>query len=517
MRSLFRGYVLVAAVAVAAAAAGSASAESRLFSVRTDQPSVTIVQAARNGQPLSVAGQNGGATFFRIDNPAGQVPCANHFQFVASNGASVDAPVDLCANNWALTVAVGATAPAPAAAAPAPMPAPQTTASVAGQPLAIATDDEDVTITDVFLNGQAVPIAGRQDPYVEIMLPPSAQGSQCSRDLGLGLSDGRRIARQVDVCRSNFVVVVSLVGGVPPPAIPPSLRQPARVQPLPPATIQPLPPAPVAAAPVLTPVPPQQAVAGMQWLFSAPGNTATVAYGLPDGSSAFRAVCMPRAGGITITLGGSAPEVRPGGYVPVRLIVGAYSRAYTATGSQRSEIDGLSHPVFQTAASDPLWSALITARTFTVAIGTGAPIPLSLAGSAPPVKQFLALCAGQPILAPIPSGAPQAGLYAPPPTGTLQPLPGSPDAFAQQPPAPPAGIGGNDVSFACDDGSNLSATFRGNTVVVDEPGVPPVVLFLAGATGQGQRYAAGRSQLVGQGEDIYWSREGGPSRTCTPQ
>ncbi len=63
----------------------------------------------------------------------------------------------------------------------------------------------------------------------------------------------------------------------------------------------------------------------------------------------------------------------------------------------------------------------------------------------------------------------------------------------------------------------LGATFRGNTAVVDEPGVPPVVLFLAGSAGDGQRYVAGRSELIGQGEDIYWTREGGPARTCTPQ
>ncbi len=103
-------------------AAGTASAESRLFSVRTDQPSVTIVEATRGGQQLPVAGQNAGATFFRIDNPAGQVPCSNRFQFVASNGASVDAPVDLCANNWTLTVSVGATAPVPTATPVAPPP-----------------------------------------------------------------------------------------------------------------------------------------------------------------------------------------------------------------------------------------------------------------------------------------------------------------------------------------------------------------------------------------------------------
>src|SRR5947207_1700635 len=103
---MYRVIKILAAVALTGAAFGATavSAETRLFSVRTDQPGVIIIGATRNGIQLPVAGQNAGATFFRLDNPAGAVPCSNRLRFTASNDRSVDASVDLCAKNWELTV-----------------------------------------------------------------------------------------------------------------------------------------------------------------------------------------------------------------------------------------------------------------------------------------------------------------------------------------------------------------------------------------------------------------------------
>ncbi|HEY5082676.1 MAG TPA: MliC family protein [Bauldia sp.] len=515
--------ILVVAV-LAVAAAGSAAAESRLFSVRTGDAGVSIVTASRNGQPLAMAGQSDGATFFRIDNPAGPVPCANTFHFGASNGSSVDTTADLCSNNWTLTVAVDGTS------RPMPAPAPSTgsaTIPSAGQALAIATDDPDVTITDVFVAGRELPIAGRQDPYVEVMLPAGASGSQCSRDLGLTLSDGRRVARQVDVCQSNNVVVVSLVGGPPPPAVPPSLNlahPPATIQPLPPAPPPPMAEAPLPpvapltpVAPPLTPVvsPPPPSTADIQWLFSAPGGAGTLAFAVPgSGPGAFSAVCTPRSGNATVTLGGSAPEVRPGGYVKVGLAAGPFHRSYSATGSQRSEADGLSHPVLRIGLADPLWASLITERALNIGIGTSAPVALSLAGSSVQVKQFLALC------------NPQAATqyYQPPPdqypvAPDAEPgeaFPAPPGYYQPPQPLPRADVGSAQMSYACDDGSGLGATFSGNTAAVFEPGMRPIVLYRAPSRA-GQRYVAGGSQLIGEGENIYWTRAGEGTRTCSPQ
>jgi hypothetical protein len=96
------------ALALAAVAAfvvtQSAFAESRLFGVRGDKPGVTIDQALVNGQALTVAGKGGGVTFFRLDNPSGAIDCHQHFAFVASTGERQEADVDLCGQNWQLTL-----------------------------------------------------------------------------------------------------------------------------------------------------------------------------------------------------------------------------------------------------------------------------------------------------------------------------------------------------------------------------------------------------------------------------
>ena len=109
-----------------------ASADSRLFSVRADKPGATIDQAFANGQALTVAGKGGGVTFFRMDNPAGAIDCHQHFAFVASTGERQESDVDLCADNWQITLHLTAreivAEPRPEPVPPAP-PAPQAAAA----------------------------------------------------------------------------------------------------------------------------------------------------------------------------------------------------------------------------------------------------------------------------------------------------------------------------------------------------------------------------------------------------
>jgi len=69
------------------------------------------------------------------------------------------------------------------------------------------------------------------------------------------------------------------------------------------------------------------------------------------------------------------------------------------------------------------------------------------------------------------------------------------------------------MAFVCDDGSAIDVAFDAETAVVYEPGTPPVILFSTPSAG-GQRWVAGLSQLVGEGENIYWTRDGGYARTC---
>src|SRR5258708_31277775 len=82
----------------------SAFAESRLFSVRSDKPGITIDQALVNDKGLTVAGKGGGVTFFRMDNPSGAIDCHQHIAFVASSGERQESDVDLCAQNWQVTL-----------------------------------------------------------------------------------------------------------------------------------------------------------------------------------------------------------------------------------------------------------------------------------------------------------------------------------------------------------------------------------------------------------------------------
>ena len=510
------------AIAVAVLADGPSSAESRLFSVRADQPGVSITEAVRNGKDLPVAGENGGQTFFRIDNPSGAVPCANSILFVASNGQKITEAVDLCANDWSLTVALGgggATAspvtPVPSASAGAPAaktttpPPPAVTQSPPSPPasatilpaaagtnraVAIATDDPAVAIAGVFLNGAPVTIAARQDPYVQVNLTADANGFACNRDLGLSLSDGRRIARQVDVCAANFVVVFPLVGNVQAPPLPPSFGAP-------PATVQPLPAAPPAVEagqPPADATPLADATSGtgasLQWSFTATAGQATLAFAMPGSPDAgeFAATCQPGSGRATIALTRTADELGPGGKVWVTFTSGSYSHAFSATGGAVGA-DNLSHPVLTLLSGDPLWAALITNRDVSIAIGTTPAYSLSLAGSAPPAKQFLVACSPA---APKPLAAFPA---APAPT-----------------PMPPAGVGpaATDVSFQCNDGSYISASFGAASATVYEPNFPPLTLPEVPYSGDGRRFVAGGAQLVGQGEDVYWSRYGGQGIAC---
>jgi hypothetical protein len=344
----------------------------------------------------------------------------------------------------------------------------------------IAVDDPNVTIDEVFLRGRPVPINTRQGRYVRIVAPANALGLECERDLGLALSDGRRIARLVDICGTSFVVVVALAGGPrpsPPPQdflpAPPQLPQP---QPLP--TPQPL--------PQPQPEPPQgpDFVDTMTWMFNTSGSSASLAYGIANTDAGeFSAVCQVRSGQMTVTLDRAPAALTPGRQVAVTLTAGAFSKAYTATGSPVSELSGHSHPVVQIPATDPLWPALARENVLSIAISQLPPYGLSLRGSAANVRPFLAFCAPQTAPAPEPI-----------------------------PPAAP-GPGANVVGFLCNDGAFISVAFDQSTALVNEPGFPPVVLLRTQSQG-GARYVGGGAELIGLADQILWTRSAGFARTC---
>jgi hypothetical protein len=368
----------VVAALTSLAVATTALADSRLFSVRTDRPDVTIDQASFNGQPLTVSGKGGGVTFFRIDNPAGAIPCGGHFQFTASNGLRSDADVDLCAVNWELTL-------------PARMswmlhagPRVVTPATVGPHTVTITTDDPNIGISDVFMERTPVSIVARAGNSVQVSVEPDQGGIRCERDLGLRLYDGRTIARRANICANNWSVLVMLAGESTPPP----------------------PPAP-APAPPPGPTPPPAPLS--QWSFASGGGSVSLINGAPASDEIdFLATCQPGSGQAAITVSRAVPGLRQGMPTTVTLSAGGFTKTYSASGSPFSQIVGGSEPQFSIAASDPLWSALIAEAQLIVGPGHMAPYVVSLHGSSIPTRQFLAAC------------SPVVVAPAPPPGASLQ-------------------------------------------------------------------------------------------------
>ena len=461
--------LLAAATAAIVLSAGIAHADSRLFSARSDQSGVAITGASLNGKALAVAGQGGGVTFFRIDNPGGSVPCTNRIAFTGSNGRVATLDADVCANGAQVSVPFStASAPPPAATPAAPAAsavpaAPVATAQPASvQPVTISLDDANVTIDSVFMGGKPVAINRRIGKAVEVLVAPGADGIACPRDLGLVLSDGRRIARAVDICANHWQVSVTLLsaGGAA-------------------ATTTAPPPPPASAG---EPAPVSNAA---EWMFSSTRDNGSLAFAVPQtDDSEFTAVCAPASNQTTVALGRSAPEVQPGAAVTVALSAGSFSQRYGATGSDVSQLSGLSNPLLKIRADDPLWPALIGGSVLTIQIGSAAPYSLSLKGSGAKARQFLAFCSPAPPAPPVVS---------------------APD------------IGG--VPFACDDGSFISVVFddaNARVIVTEAGGGVPMALRRV-ASSRGARYVGNGDELVGYAETITWSRGGSYPATCRPR
>lgn len=465
--------------AMSLATALPALADSRLFSVKADAPGVTVEQALVNGKPLAVSGKGGGVTFFRLDT-TGDIPCTQRVTFVASTGARQDADVALCPQNWNFAVAFNGGAGAPttppqalAPAQPAAPPAPPPAAPVAAgtRIITIATDDPQVSIQAVYIDRQEATIVTRQGNGVAVQI---AGGGSCQRDVGLKLSDGRTIARQMNICPANGSVLVMLgsgseVAGQQPPAAPMQPAAPAMpAQP-------PLPPEPASSP----------AIASGAWSYSAGDGNAILYFGVPqsdDGS--FSAACRLGSSQASVDVLRMVDGMAPNTPIQVTFFAGTFTRTYQGVGSPVSEMDGGSHPMLTIPASDPLWTALAKEAQVVVAIAGGDSFSMTLKGSSGPVRQFLAAC-----------------LPAPPPVAA----------------APP--VNGRLVNYRCDGGGGISVTFAPNfrTAFVAEAGAAPILLSGGRNGPSSAQFSNPPASLVGAGESIRWSRFGEPPRTCYPR
>lgn len=502
-----------------------AFADSRLFSARSDKEGTTIDQAFANGKALSVAGKGGGVTFFRMDNPAGAIDCKQHLAFVASTGERQEKDVDLCSENWQVTLHLTARAivtepkalvaaplpkpadsgPAPAAAPepPPPPPAPPAAAD-AGEPPAgpapqgpvtgvttnatqivtVTTDDPAIGIESVFLERQPVQIQSRQGNSVEIAVAGGPGRITCQRDLGVKLSDGRTMARRVNICDHNWSVLVTLAGEETPPPVaaapapPPPPKAPPAVASAPPAEPAPLPPPGV----------PQGA---QVWSFVPDAGGVTLAYGVPRTEQGeFAASCRPGSGPVAVRILRAMPGGQVGGPMRVTLAAGPITRTYQATASPITDVAAGPHPQFNVSPADTIWQALIHESVLVVQLGDAPPYAIPLRGSAQPARQFLAACGGA----------------------------GEPPVVAGGPPVI-AGPPGGGLPYDCNDGSSLQVRFdnRQGTAFVNEPGAPSQILFRVPSRPEVARYSAGPASLVGVGEIIRWSRFGEPARVCRPR
>ena len=521
--------VFFIAAAMAVQATGAA-ADSRIFSVKSDTAGVTIDQAFRGDEALSVVGRGDEATLFRIDNrPATPVPCVNRLTFVTSTGERIEQAPDLCSLNWELTLDVAAPDDSSAAAAsPAPPPAPAAAPAPGGysETVTIRADDPAAVIAAVSLDHQPVGLKGPAGNPVQIEVQGAAdEGIVCERDLEIALSDGRRFARQANICLDGWSVVVALGEGPGAmPAAPPVTKPPANPPPRvavpaatpPPATsTQTAPPAVSTQGPPLQPpavstqgpprqppavstqapppvrppvvggpatLPPQ--VSEYVWSFGGSAAFASLIFGLPQtDASAFLASCSTNSGRITVRLPESAARVVSGAPVPITFSTATFVKTYPGVGSRIDDLSGASQPMVEIPATDPLWGAIARDSSLSIAVAPAPPVSVSLRGSAGPTRQFLAACS-PPIVRPPP--------VMPPPV-VAGPRPGP----------------GITVDYACAGGPFLRVTYNGRaqTALLSEPGAPPMLLYFVPG-GVGAVYGNGPARLVSIDDRIRWSRYG---------
>lgn len=446
----------LAAAMMLMAATEAAMADSRLFSISTDTPGVTVTSAARNGASLPVAGGDGAVTFFRIENPAGAVPCVSSMSFTLSSGANVTRSIDFCAQDWDVVLALSPPAP--------PQPQPPASGNAV-----VTTDDPSAVIVGVFVGGSTVPLQSAAGRSVGIAASALQGGQGCARDMGVELSDGRRMARNVNICVGNGPIVVALSDRSPvaPPA------QPGPVNP------PPFPAFPQAGAqpPVVTPpVPQTEVVNDMTWQSDSGGGRATLTYGIPQtGAGEFTAVCDMRSSAATVVLTRTPPGLAVGGSANVRFEAGGFSGTYRATGADFGT--GVAYPRIDLATDDPLWGAIIRGNVLLVTAGSAPTYGLGLKGSAAATRPFLQDCD------PLPVGPPQA-----PP----------------QQPGP--------VSFFCDDGQAFTAVFdnrNGLVSVFSGPGAPLLLNRVSAG-----RFAGSGAELIGRDETITWLAPGRAPTAC---
>ena len=100
----------------------------QIVTVTLDQPGIRITALTLDREPVTIAGYLGDAAQFEIEGTEQGIVCEHALGLTLSDGRTITQDVNLCLNDWKVTVAVSGAAPAvptaPGVAGPAPTPPP---------------------------------------------------------------------------------------------------------------------------------------------------------------------------------------------------------------------------------------------------------------------------------------------------------------------------------------------------------------------------------------------------------
>ena len=84
----------------------------QIVTITLDQPGVTVKALTLDGAPVTISGYLGGAAQFEIEGSEQGIVCEHALGLTLSDGRTVTQQVNLCLNDWKVTVAVSGAAPA---------------------------------------------------------------------------------------------------------------------------------------------------------------------------------------------------------------------------------------------------------------------------------------------------------------------------------------------------------------------------------------------------------------------
>lgn len=125
-----------------------------------------------------------------------------------------------------------------------------------------------------------------------------------------------------------------------------------------------------------------------------PGTPSLLQHGVPQTDDRdFRADCSTQSGFAKITFQQAPAGLLEGMPQAVRITAGDFEGTYNAFGSSSANEAGVSLPEVNIEMTDPLWEAMIRQSELSISVEGLPAYPVSLKGSANPVRLFVATCA----------------------------------------------------------------------------------------------------------------------------